>query len=55
MNLVAIGLLVGSVIGPILNQALQVPPIYRVYAVVGFLVLVCWFRSSHDRRLDLVE
>ncbi len=39
MNLVAIGLLVGSVIGPILNQALQVPPIYRVYAVVGFLVL----------------
>ena len=39
MNLVAIGLLVGSVIGPIFNQALQVPLIYRVYAVLGFFVL----------------
>ena len=39
LNLIAIGVLVGSAIGPIFNAALAVPLGYRIFAVLGFFVL----------------
>ena len=39
LNLIAIGVLVGSAIGPIFNTALMVPLGYRIFAVLGFFVL----------------
>ena len=40
-NLIAIGLLVGSAIGPFFNTALNVRIVYRALAVIGFILLEC--------------
>lgn len=39
LNLIAIGLLVGSAIGPFFNAGLQVPLAQRLLAVLGFFLL----------------